>query len=99
MDATSLAISIVGIALTVLLSYYGLRTLKLFKTNVAARAWTYISMGSVSFAIGLVLFTLEAVQPMGLLPVGGIVMTVGAVFLVIGLRKNYLFWASKDHFE
>ncbi|HYY90765.1 MAG TPA: hypothetical protein VE955_02120 [Candidatus Dormibacteraeota bacterium] len=70
-----------------------------FKTNVAARAWTYISMGSVAFAIGLVLFTLEAVQPMGLLPAGGIVMAVGAAFLVMGLRKNYLFWASKGHFE
>jgi hypothetical protein len=36
---------------------------------------------------------------MGLLPAGGIVMAVGAAFLVMGLRKNYLFWASKGHFE
>ncbi len=98
MDLDSLLVSIVGTALTILLVYYGLRTLKLFKANIAARAWTYISMSAVFFAVGVVLFVLEAIQPMGLIPVGGIMQTVGAVFLVLGLRKNYMFWASKDHF-
>lgn len=99
MDPTSLAISIIGTGLTLLLVYYGFRTLKLFRTNIAGRAWAYISMGAVFFAVGLVVFTVEAIQPMGLLPVGGSIMTVGAVFFVMGLRKNYLFWASKDHFD
>lgn len=99
MDSVTFLISAVGTVLTLLLVYYGFRTLRLFKTNVAARAWTYISIGAVFFAVGLVMFTLEAIQPMGLLPVGGVVMTLGAVFFVMGLRKNYLFWASKGHFD
>jgi hypothetical protein len=33
-----------------------------------------------------------------LLPVGGVLETVGASFLFLGLRKNFLSWASKDHF-
>ena len=98
MDIESLSVSIIGALLTVLLAYYGLRTLRLFKTNVAARAWTYISVSAVFFALGVVMFVIDAIQPMGLLVVGGILQTAGAVFLVLGLRKNYLFWASKDHF-
>ena len=99
LDNGSLSISIVGVALTILLVYYGFRTLKLFKGNVAARAWTYISVGAVFFAVGVVMFIIESLQPMGLVVVGGVMQTIGAVFLVLGLRKNYLFWASKDHFS
>lgn len=98
LDLASLVVSIVGTLLTALLVYYGLRTLKLFKGNFAARAWTYISVSAVFFAVGVVMFILEAIQPMGLIPIGGVMQTVGAVFLVLGLRKNYMFWASKDHF-
>ena len=82
LDNGSLSISIVGVALTVLLVYYGFRTLKLFKENVAARAWTYISVSVVFFAIGVAMFVIESLQPMGLVVVGGLMQTVGAVFLV-----------------
>ena len=99
LDNGALGISIVGVALTILLVYYGFRTLKLFKGNVATRAWTYISLSAVFFAVGVVMFIIEAFQPMGLVVVVGLMQTVGAVFLVLGLRKNYLFWASKDHFD
>jgi len=98
LDVDSLSISVIGALLTLLLVYYGLRTLRLFKTNVAARAWTYISVSAVFFGLGVVMFVVDAIEPMGLLAVGGILQTAGAVFLVLGLRKNYLFWASKDHF-
>ena len=99
MDIASLGISVVGALLTSLLVYYGLRTLRLFKANVAARAWTYISLSAMFFGIGVVLFGVDALEPMGLLAVGGIMQTIGAILLVLGLRKNYLFWASKDHFS
>lgn len=56
-------------------------------------------MSAVFFAVGTVVFIIDAVQSSGLLPVGGTIMTMGAFFLVLGLRKNYLFWASKDHFS
>ncbi len=85
--------------LTIALVYYGLRTLKLFKGNVAARAWTYISVSAVFFGVGVVMFLIDSLQPMGLVVVGGVMQTVGALFLFMGLRKNYLFWASKDHFS
>ena len=49
-------------------------------------------------SIGVVAFLIESLAPMGLLPVGGVLETVGASFLFLGLRKNFLFWASKDHF-
>lgn len=98
MDVGSLSISVAASVPTSLLVYYGLRTLKLFKANAAARAWTYISLSAILFGVGVVLFLVDALQPMGLLAVGGIMQTVGAVLLVLGLRKNYLFWSSKDHF-
>ncbi len=99
MDVESLGISIIGSVLTLLLLYYGLKTLRLFMANVAARAWTYISLSAVFFAAGTIVFIIDAIQSSGLLPVGGIIMIIGAFFLAIGLRKNYLFWASKDHFS
>ncbi len=99
MDIGSLFVSIVGIGLTLGLVYYGLRTLKLFKGNIAARAWMYISLSAMFFSIGVVLFLVDSLAPMGLVAVGGVMETVGAFFLFLGLRKNYLFWASKDHFS
>jgi hypothetical protein len=84
--------------LTIALVYYGIRTLRLFKANVAGRAWTYISISAVFFGLGVVTFLVDDLDPMGLVPLGGILQTIGAVFLAIGLRKNYLYWASKDHF-
>ena len=80
------------------LIYYSLRTVFLFKSNVAARAWIYISLSAIFFSVGVLAFLIESLVPMGLLPVGGVLETVGASFLFLGLRKNFLFWASKDHF-
>jgi hypothetical protein len=71
----------------------------LFKSNVAARAWVYISLSAIFFGIGVALFLVTAVGLLGLLFVGGIMETVGAFFLLLGLRKKFLFWASKDHFS
>ena len=80
------------------LIYYSLRTVFLFKSNVAARAWIYISFSAIFFGIGVAAFLIESLAPLGLVPVGGVLETVGALFLFLGLRKNFLFWASKDHF-
>lgn len=63
-------ISIAGTFIAVLLVYYGLRALKLFRANIAARARAYISVGSV-FAVEVIMFILEAIQPMALIPIGG----------------------------
>jgi hypothetical protein len=98
MDVSSVTVYVIGTILTIALVYYGVKTLKLFKRNVAARAWTYISLSAVFFGLGLVLFLIDALYPMGLLAAGGIMQTIGGFFLFLGLRKNYLFWASKDHF-
>jgi hypothetical protein len=98
LDPTILVVSIIGTALTTGLIYYSLRTVFLFKSNVAARAWVYISLSAIFFGVGVVAFLIESLVPLGLLPVGGVLETVGASFLLLGLRKNFLFWASKDHF-
>ena len=98
MDSTILVVSAIGVAITAGLIYYSLRTLLLFKRNVAARAWVYICLSAIFSSMGVVAFLVEAISPMGLLPVGGVLETVGASFLFLGLRKNFLFWASKDHF-
>ena len=98
MDIGSVIVYVAGTGLSLALVYYGVRTFKLFKGNVAARAWTYISVSSVFFGVGVVMFLVDALAPMGLVALGGILQTVGALFLFLGLRKNYLFWASKDHF-
>ncbi len=99
LDIGSLVVYLVGTVLTIAVVYYGLRTLKLFKGNVAGRAWAYISISSVFFGIGVVMFLIDALAPMGLVAAGGIMQTFGALFLFLGLRKNYLFWATKDHFS
>jgi hypothetical protein len=98
LDPTILVVSIIGAALTTGLIYYSLRTVFLFKSNVAARAWVYISLSAMFFGLGVVTFLIESLVPLGLLPAGGVLETVGALFLLLGLRKNFLFWASKDHF-
>lgn len=98
MDSTVLVVSVIGVAITAGLIYYSLRTLLLFKRNVAARAWVYICLSAIFSSVGVIVFLIESVSPMGLLPVGGVLETVGASFLFLGLRKNFLFWASKDHF-
>ena len=87
-----------GLLLTIGLTYYSVRTIGLFKSNVAARAWVYISLSAIFFGIGVVAFLVDAILSLGLVPVGGAIMTVGSFFLFLGLRKNFLFWASKDHF-
>lgn len=93
-----MSVSVIGVALTLGLVYYGLRTLKLFRGNVAGRAWTHISLSAMFFGIGTVMFLVDSIAPMGLVALGGVIETIGALFLFLGLRKNYLFWASKDHF-
>jgi hypothetical protein len=98
LDLTILVVSVVGVAITAGLIYYSLRTLLLFKRNVAARAWVYICLSAIFFSLGVVAFLVESVSPIGLLPVGGVLETIGASFLFLGLRRNFLFWASKDHF-
>jgi len=98
LDLTILVVSIISAALTTGLIYYSLRTVFLFKSNVAARAWVHISLSAIFFSVGVAAFLIESVVPLGLLPVGGVLETVGALFLFLGLRKNFLFWASKDHF-
>jgi hypothetical protein len=98
LDLASLSTDLIGTVLTVALVYYGIRTLKLFRGNIAARAWTYISLSAVFFGVGVVMFLVDSLQPMGLVVVGGVMQTVGGLFLFLGLRKNYQFWASKDHF-
>jgi hypothetical protein len=99
LDLIILAVSIIGASVTTGLIYYSLRTLFLFKRNVAVRAWVYICLSAIFFSIGIVAFLIESLAPMGLLPVGGVLETVGASFLFLGLRKNFLFWASRDHFS
>jgi hypothetical protein len=99
LDYSIIIVSVIGVALTIGLIYYSLRTVFLFKRNVAARAWVYISLSAMFFSIGVVTFLVGSLAPSGLLPVGGVLETVGALFLFLGLRKNFLFWASKDHFE
>jgi hypothetical protein len=98
LDPTILVVSIVGMALTVGLVYYSLRTMFLFKSNVAARAWIYISLSAMFFGTGVAAFLVDSLVPLDLVPVGGVLETVGALFLFLGLRKNFLFWASKDPF-
>jgi hypothetical protein len=99
LDFSEIISSAIGFALTLGLTYYSVRTIGLFKNNVAARAWLYISLSAIFFGIGVALFLVTAVGLLGLLFVGGIMETIGAFFLLLGLRKNFLFWASKDHFS
>ena len=50
------------------------------------------------FGVGVVTFLVDALPPMGLVAAGGVMQTVEAFFLFLRLRKNYPFWARKDHF-
>lgn len=98
MDIGQVLVSGVGFALTIGLAYYSVRTIGLFKSNVAARAWVYISLSALFFGVGVGVFLASDTLSLNVLPLGGIMETIGAFFLLLGLRKNFLFWASKDHF-
>lgn len=99
METGSVVLSATGTALALGLVYYSLRTIALFKRSVAARAWVYISLSAVFFSVGLFMFLMEAIASAGLSVWAGISMTIGGFFLFTGLRKNFLFWAGKDHFS
>ena len=99
MEIGSVALSAVGTALAVGLAYYSLRAIAQCRSSVAARAWVYISLSAVFFSFGLFTFLMEALASVGLFVWGGVLMTIGGFFLFLGLRKNFLFWASKDHFS
>jgi len=99
LDIAQIIVSGIGFALTLGLTYYSVRSMGLFKSNVAARAWVYISLCAIFFGIGVALFLITATGLLGLLFAGGMMMTIGGFLLLIGLRKNFLFWASKDHFN
>lgn len=99
LEIGSVVLSATSTALAIGLAYYSLRTITLFKASIAARAWVYISVSAVFFSIGLLMFLVDALIPVGLSIWAGTSMTVGGVFLFLGLRKNFLFWASKDHFS
>ena len=99
MNISSVVLSTVGTALALGLAYYSLRTIVLFRSSVAARAWVYISVSAVFFSVGLLTFLMEALVSLGLFVWGGALMIAGGLFLFLGLRKNFLFWASKDHFN
>ena len=57
LDIGSLIVYLVGTGLTVALVYYGVRTLKLFKGNLAGGAWTYMSLSAVFVGVGVVMFS------------------------------------------
>ena len=84
MEPTILVVSTIGAALTTGLIYDSLRIVFLFKSNVAARAWVYISLSAIFFGVDVVAFLIESLVPLGLLPVGGVLETVGALFLLLG---------------
>ena len=84
MDSRILVVSTIGAALTTGLIYYSLRIVFLFKSNVAARAWVYISLSAIFFGVDVVALLIESLVPLGLLPVGGVLETVGALFLLLG---------------
>jgi len=88
LDIGSLIVYVAGTGLSLALVYYGLRTLKPFKGNVAGRTWTYISLSSVFFGVGVVTFLMDAISPIGLVAAGGVLQTVGAFFLFLGLRRT-----------
>jgi hypothetical protein len=64
LDIGSLIVYLIGTILTLALVYYGFRTLKLFRGNVAGRAWIYISIIAVFFGIGVVMFLIDVLAPM-----------------------------------
>ncbi len=90
---------IAGMALTLGLTYYSLRTIVLFKGKVAVRAWVYVSLSGVFFSIGLSMYLIDALTEAGLSLLATVSMAIGGLFLLIGLRKNFLFWAGQDHFS
>lgn len=77
----STTVYLVGTVLTLSLVYYGFRTLKLFKENLAGGAWTYISVIAVFFGVGVVMFLVDAMLLVGLVVAVGIMQPVGAFFL------------------
>jgi hypothetical protein len=98
LDLNVIFVFSVSMLITLTLSYYSLRTIRLFKSSVAARAWVYISLSGIFFSLGVGIFLLNEILSTGFFAVGGVLDIIGGFFLLLGLRKNFLFWSSQDHF-
>src|SRR5207245_7704769 len=84
--------------ITLALSYYSLRTIHLFKSSVAARAWVYISLSGIFFSLGVGTFLLNDILSIGLFAVGGALDIMGGFFLFLVLGRNFFFCSGQDHF-
>ena len=98
MDSSAFIVSAIGAIITSALSYYSFRTIRQFKSSVAARAWVYISIGGILFCLGAVTFLIVDLASPSAAFVGVLLDTLGGLFFLLGLRKNFLFWSSQDHF-
>jgi hypothetical protein len=81
------------------LIYYSLRTLFLFKRNVAAKDWVYICLSAIFSSMGVVAFLVESLTSMGLLPVGGVLETVGASFTSPRIEEEFPFLGEQRPFR
>jgi hypothetical protein len=98
-----IAINIVGLLVTLGMTYYAIRLVMKFRRGMLEKPWRHISFGAISltaagimFAIGSV-FGIPASLSSALLYSGSILSVIGGLFLLFGLRAENQVWTSKEN--
>lgn len=96
MSEFSLIVDILSLITSVGLVYYAFRLLLIFRGGKKAGSWMYILTGILIITFGSCLFTLRhllGLQENFVRPLGGIMMLIGAILMLIGMRLEYRSWS------
>lgn len=92
-----LALYVVSSAIALGMAYYAVLLLLLMRKGILEKGWRYTSAGAVLLALSI---AVGAVLQAGVLPEEGILsmlvlLSIGVVYILIGLRAQYLIWKNK----
>jgi len=92
-----LALYVVSLAITLGMAYYAILLLLLMRRGILEKAWRYTSAGAVVLAFSI---AVGAVLQAGVLPKEGVLsmlvlLNIGVVYILIGLRAQYLAWKDR----
>lgn len=92
-----LALYVVSSAIALGMAYYAVLLLLLMRKGILEKGWRYTSAGAVLLALSI---AVGAVLQAGILPEEGILsmlvlLSIGVVYILIGLRVQYLIWKDK----
>lgn len=96
-DVWRIAVNLVSLAINVGLMYFAVRLLLIFKGGKMGKAWSYVSYGVLTLAIGLFLFIFHSLLdlPGVVYRIGNTVVLAGGVLTLIGFYMQCKIWSQR----